>query len=220
MAASSTIGYQPLTRDESATLFSQTMGLVALTTATFAVGAYATRHVSSGWIWVFYIGAFAMLFAVSAASRRSEQLAVGLLLGFGALIGAAVAPTLTDYASADPRALWEAGGATALFIVGFGAAGYATRRDLSKLGRVFIWALLGLIVFGLVAVLVQVPHGSVVYAVLGLIIFAGLTAFDFQRLRRAKDIRTAPLLAASIFLDIVNVFLLFLSFGSGGRGRR
>jgi FtsH-binding integral membrane protein len=220
MAASSTIGYQPLTRDESATLFSQTMGLVALTTATFAVGAYATRHVSSGWIWVFYIGAFAMLFAVSAASRRSEQLAVGLLLGFGALIGAAVAPTLTDYASADPRALWEAGGATALFIVGFGAAGYATRRDLSKLGRVFVWALLGLIVFGLVAVLVQVPHGSVVYAVLGLIIFAGLTAFDFQRLRRAKDIRTAPLLAASIFLDIVNVFLLFLSFGSGGRGRR
>lgn len=34
--------------------------------------------------------------------------------------------------------------------------------------------------------------------------------FDFQRLRRAKDIRTAPLLAASIFLDILNVFLLFL----------
>jgi hypothetical protein len=36
-------------------------------------------------------------------------------------------------------------------------------------------------------------------------------AFDFQRLRRAQDIRTAPLLAASIFLDILNVFLLLLS---------
>ena len=42
-------------------------------------------------------------------------------------------------------------------------------------------------------------------------IFAGFTMYDFQRLRRTKDIRAAPLLAASIFLDILNVFLLFLS---------
>lgn len=42
-------------------------------------------------------------------------------------------------------------------------------------------------------------------------IFAGLTLFDFQRLRQTEDIRTAPLLAASIFLDILNVFLLFVS---------
>jgi FtsH-binding integral membrane protein len=41
-------------------------------------------------------------------------------------------------------------------------------------------------------------------------IFAGWTAFDFQRLRRSQDIRTAPLLAASIFLDILSVFQLFL----------
>ena len=63
---------------------------------------------------------------------------------------------------------------------------------------------------------VQIPNGSVIYAVLGLVIFAGLTSYDFQRLRQTKDIRTAPLLAASIFLDILNVFLLFLSFGNGG----
>jgi modulator of FtsH protease len=42
------------------------------------------------------------------------------------------------------------------------------------------------------------------------VIFAGLTAFDFQRLRRNEDIQTAPLLAASIFLDVLNVFFLFL----------
>jgi uncharacterized protein len=41
----------------------------------------------------------------------------------------------------DPRALWHAGGATALFIAGFGAAGYATRRDLAPLARVCFWAL-------------------------------------------------------------------------------
>jgi FtsH-binding integral membrane protein len=41
---------------------------------------------------------------------------------------------------------------------------------------------------------------------------------DFQRLRRSKDISSAPLLAASIFLDILNVFLFFLRiFSSSSR---
>ena len=62
---------------------------------------------------------------------------------------------------------------------------------------------------------VQIPGGEVIYAVAGLVIFAGLTLFDFQRLRNTQDIRTAPLLAASIFLDVLNVFFLFLSlFGN------
>ena len=111
--------------------------------------------------------------------------------------------------------MWQAGGATALFIAGFGAAGYATRRDLSTLARYFFRALVALIVFGIVLIFVQVPGGAVIYAVAGLVIFAGLTAFDFQRLRREKDIRTAPLFAASIFLDVLNVFLLFVSLFSG-----
>jgi FtsH-binding integral membrane protein len=55
------------------------------------------------------------------------------------------------------------------------------------------------------------PDGQLIYAVLGLVIFAGLTMFDFQRLRRTQDIASAPLLAASIFLDALNVFLFFLS---------
>jgi modulator of FtsH protease len=70
-------------------------------------------------------------------------------------------------------------------------------------------------VFGIVLVLVEIPGGALVYAVAGLVIFAGLTLFDFQRLRRTKDIRTAPILAASIFLDVLNVFLLFLTILSG-----
>ena len=102
-------------------------------------------------------------------------------------------------------------------MAGFGAAGYATRRDLSALARVLFWALIGLIVFGIVTIFVQIPNGALIYAVIGLVIFAGLTAFDFQRLRRSQDLRTAPLLAASIFLDILNVFLLLLSLFSGSR---
>ena len=110
----------------------------------------------------------------------------------------------------DPRALWQAGGATALFIAGFGAAGYATRRDLTALARISFWALLALIVVGIVLIFVNIPGGDLVYSILGLVIFAGFTMFDFQRLRTTTETATAPLLAASIFLDILNVFLFFL----------
>jgi FtsH-binding integral membrane protein len=207
----------PMTRDQTGTLFGQTMGLVAVTTGLFAVGAYLGRDLAYQWGWLWFIAAFACLIAMNFTAQRSQGLTLGLLFGFGVLIGLATAPTLSYYASADPRAVWQAGTATALFIAGFGAAGYATRRDLSALARVLFWALIGLIVFGIVTIFVQIPNSSLIYAIVGLVIFAGLTAFDFQRLRRNQDIRTAPLLAASIFLDILNVFLLFLSLFSGSR---
>ena len=150
------------------------------------------------------------------AVRRSGPLTTGLLVAFGVLLGLAMAPTLVYYANANPQVLWQAGGATALFIAGFGAAGYATRRDLSGIARLCFWALLALIVFGIVMIFVRIPHGSLVYSVLGLVIFAGLTMFDFQRLRRSSDLDSAPLIAASIFLDVLNVFLFFLRIFSRG----
>jgi uncharacterized protein len=212
--SSTTTAPAPISREETGRLFGQTMGLVALTAALFALGAYLGRDLSGGWVIVCYIAAFALLIGMNAAVQRSEQLAIGLLFGFGVLMGLAVAPTIAYYLDADPQAVWQAGGATALFIAGFGAAGYATRRDLSALARYLFWALLALIVFGIVLVFVQIPNGDLIYAIAGLVIFAGLTLFDFQRLRRTQDIRTAPLLAASIFLDVLNVFLLFLSLFS------
>jgi FtsH-binding integral membrane protein len=201
----------PLTRDETGTLVGQTFGLVAVTAGLFALGAYLGRDLSYGWGWVFWIAAFVALLGVNATVGRSEQLAIGLLFGFGVLIGLGVAPTIAYYASTDPQVVWQAGGASALFVAGFGAAGYATRRDLAPLARLFFWALIALILFGIVLIFVRIPNGDLIYAILGLVIFAGLTAFDFQRLRKARDIREAPLLAASIFLDLLNVFLLFLS---------
>ena len=206
----------PLRRDEAGRFFGQTMGLVAVTAGVFALGAYIGRDLSGGWAICWFLVSFAVLLGMNAAVQRSDQLAVGLLFGFGLVLGLAVAPTVGEYVGADPRAVWLAGGATALFVAGFGAAGYATRRDLSALARSLLWALVGLIVFGIVLVFVEIPGGALIYAVAGLVIFAGLTLFDFQRLRRNKDIRTAPLLAASIFLDVLNVFQLFLLLFSRG----
>ena len=198
-------------QDESHTLFGQTMGLVAATAGFFALGAYLGRDMPDGWGLVLFVASFVCLIGISFAVRQSEELAVALLFVFGLLIGLAMATTIAYYADTSPQAVWQAGGATALFIAGFGAAGYATRRDLSVLARACFWALLALIVFGIVAIFVNIPHGSLIYAILGLVIFAGYTMVDFQRLRTTKDIQTAPLMAVSIFLDILNVFQLFLS---------
>jgi modulator of FtsH protease len=203
-----------LPRSQTHTLFAQTMGLVAVTTALFALGAYLGRDLTGGIGIFFFIVAFAALIGMRFAATRSRELTLGLLGLFGLLIGLAVAPTVAYYGSMDPRALWYAGGATALFILAFGSAGYATRRDLSGLARALSWALLALIVAGIVLIFVNIPNGALVYSILGLVIFAGFTMFDFQRVRHSQDITEAPLLAASVFLDILNVFLFFLEIFS------
>ena len=210
---SDTLTYRQMgstSRGQAHALFGQTMGYVALTAGLFALGAWAGHDLAGGVGIVAFIAAFACLIGMQFAVRRSLPVTVGLLGAFGLLIGLAVAPTVAYYGSMDPRALWEAGGATALFIAGFGAAGYATRRDLTAVARVCFWALLALIVAGIVLIFVHIPHGDLVYSILGLVIFAGFTMFDFQRVRNNTDIAVAPLLAASIFLDILNVFLFFL----------
>jgi uncharacterized protein len=201
----------------TATLFGQTMGLVALTAGFFAAGAYAGRNLSQGAAIVSWIVAFVVLLIMNFAARRSPAAATVLLVIFGVLMGVASAPTLVWYATTDPAILWQAGGATALFVAAFGAFGYLTKRDLSVVRRVSFIALLVLLLAGIVLIFVHIPHASLIYAVLGLVIFAGLTAADFQRLRRSQGLDSAPLLAASIFLDILNVFWFFLRIFSGSR---
>ena len=72
----------------------------------------------------------------------------------------------------------------------------------------------GLILFGLVTIFVSIPAGNVIYALLGLGIFGGYTVLDFNRMRHIGMEDTVPL-AAGIFLDVVNVFLFFLSLFGG-----
>ena len=71
-----------------------------------------------------------------------------LLLAFGLLMGMAVSTTVNYYSQVDPTAVRQAFGATALFVGGLGAGGYAIRRDLSFLYRTAFFLLLGLILAG------------------------------------------------------------------------
>jgi modulator of FtsH protease len=214
----SAAGGAAIARDRSHAVFGQVMGLVAATVAFTALGAYIGRNLTGGTGILFFIGAFACVFGLNFATARGrEQLAIALLFGLGLLLGLAIAPIIHVYANANPAALWQAAGATAATVAGLGAIGYATRRDLSYWARGLFWALLGLIAFGVVLIFVRIPHANIIYAVLGIGIFGAYTIFDFNRLRRADMASSVPI-AASIFLDIFNIFLFFLQlFGGGGR---
>jgi FtsH-binding integral membrane protein len=206
-------------RDRTATLFGQVMWLVALAAACFALGCYLGRNLTPGWSILWWIVGFGSLIAMRFTVRsQSQGASIGLLVAVGLFLGLAMGPTVAYYSAASPSAVWKAAGATALFIAGFGAAGYASKRDLSALGRISFFALIALILFGIVLIFVHIPGADLLYSILGLVIFAGLTMFDFQRLRRAQGMDAAPFIAASIFLDALNVFLFFLRiFGAGGR---
>ena len=212
------LGYAPSrapAREDTRTVFGQVMGLVALTVGCAALGAYVGRNLSGGTGLLFFIGAFACIFGLNIASARGrEQLAIGLLFGLGLCLGLAVAPVIAYYGHADPAALWQAAGATGAFVAALGAVGYATRRDLSVYARMLFWALVALIVFGIVAIFVSIPHANIIYCVLGLVIFGGFTVVDFNRLRRANMASAVPI-AAGIFLDIFNIFLLMLRLFGG-----
>ena len=207
----------PVTGDRARAVFGQVMGLVALTLGCLALGAYIGRHLSGGAGIAFFIGGFACIFGLNVASSRGhEQLATTLLFGLGLLLGLGLGPVLNSYAKADPSAVWQAAGVTGGFVAALGSVGYAIRRDLSPWWRTLFWALIALIVFGVVAIFVSIPHANVIWSVGGLVIFGGFTIFDFNRLRRAGTQDAVPI-AASIFLDILNVFLFLLQLFGGQR---
>jgi modulator of FtsH protease len=217
MAVQSSAGSIPLSRDDARTVFGQVMGLVALTLGCLALGAYIGRDLNGGAGILFFLGALGCTFGLNIASARGrEQLATTLLFGLGLLLGLALGPMLSSYAKADPAALWQSAGATAVFVAILGTAGYSTRRDLSSWSRVLFVALLALLVFGLVAIFVSIPNENLIWSVAGLVIFGGYTILDFNRLRRA-GVESAVPIAASIFLDVLNIFLFFLQLFGGSR---
>ena len=209
-----------LSGDRARTVFAHVMGLVAITFGFATLGAYVARNMNGGGF-VFIIAAFADIFALNyAAARGHEQAAVGLLFLLGLLLGMFVSPVIVYYAKTDPGVVYQAAGATALFTALLGSIGYTTRKDLAPYYRFVFIAFIVVLVAGLIAFLVAIPHANVIYSVLMLAIFGFFTMFDFQRLSRNPSYQSAPLIAASIFLDIFNVFLLFLSLFGGGSNRR
>ena len=199
-------------------LFGRVMALVALTVGSATLGVWVARGWGgAGWFiaWLLSLGCLVGLNV--AAARGNTGLSLVLLLAFGLLVGASVATTVNYYAETDPVAVRQAFGATALFVGALGSAGYAVRRDLSFLYRLLFWLLLALMGAGIVLIFVNIPGAYTAWSVAGLVIFGLYTVVDFNRLRRAGKEEAIPL-AAGIFLDVLNVFLLFLRLFGGRSG--
>ena len=209
---------EPVSRERSLAIFGQVMGLVAITCAFAAAGAYIGRDLCGLWFFLPWIAAIGCLIGLNVANNKGlRQLALVLLFAVGLLLGIAIGYTVKYYATTDPTVVYQAVAATALFVAALGAGGYAIRKDLSFLYRFAFFALLGLIVFGIVTLFVSMPGGSMIYAFFGLLVFGLFVVLDFNRLRRAGQQEVIPL-AAGIFLTVFNIFLFFLQiFGGGNR---
>lgn len=199
-------------------VFARVMFLVAVTCGFAAAGAWIGRDFGGMGMIIAFVGAIALMFIGRRMIDAGGPVGMGITFGIGLLLGMGVGPALALYVSVNgPGILAQAAGATGLFIAGFGAWGYATRRDLAPLARMAFWALLGLIVFGVVMIFVNIPGGALIWAILGLVIFAVYTMYDFQRLRRATREQQTVAIALSIFLDVFNVFLFMLQILGSSR---
>ncbi len=212
----SSVGYEaglPVGRTQA--IFGRVMALVALTVGFATLGVYLGRNLGGASWFIAWIIALGCLVGLNVANARGNHgLALTLLFAFGVLVGASVATTINYYSATDPTAVRQAFGATALFVGGLGSVGYAIRRDLSFLYRTLFWLLVILIGAGIVLIFVRIPAAYTIYAIVGLAIFGLYTVVDFNRLRRAGNEEVIPL-AAGIFIDVFNIFLLFLRLFAG-----
>ena len=109
---------------------------------------------------------------------------------------------------------------TAAAFGGLSLYGYTTKRSLSGLGSFLIMGLIGIILASLVNLFIGSTMLQFVVSVAGVLIFAGLTAYDTQQLKQMyaanMDDETAGKLkvmgALRLYLDFLNLFMLLLQF--------
>lgn len=177
-------------------------------------------------VWVLFLAplVFVWIFA-SRVHKMSRPAAIAAFMAFSALMGVViswifVAYTMGSIAStfAVTAAMY---GAMALF-------GYATKRDLSGMAT-FLWmALFGLIISGIVMAIMQAvgspvsPIAWMIRAGIGVLVFAGFTAYDTQSIKQnylttggAGNLAIAG--ALRLYLDFLNLFLFLLQLFGGSR---
>ena len=199
-------------------LLSQVLGITGLGLCITALAAYLFRDMAPG---IFAIGAliggFILLFAIGRMSATNEPLALMLFYVFTFLEGIGIAPTIAYYAHIDgPSVVVNAALTTGLGMLGLGAIVYATTFDFRRLYGVLMMALMAIIVISIVSIFVHFVSPTAISWVV-LVIFAGLTLADFARIRAGGSGASAVMLAISIYLDAINIFLALLQIFGGRR---
>ena len=170
---------------------------------------------------VMFVGTFGLVMLISfMINRLSPAMALGLFMLYAALLGVFLSTIFLQYTGASITRVFFISAAS------FGALslyGYTTQRDLSAFGSFLTIGLVGL-VLAVLAEVVLAAFGirssafSFIISVVGVLIFAGLTAWDTQKIKEMYDVnedgtitaRKAVMGALTLYLDFINLFLFML----------
>jgi len=155
-----------------------------------------------------------MSFGANRFSKGTLQI---MFWAFATLMGLSMSTIFLVYTQGSIATTFFA---TAAAFAGLSLFGYTTKKDLTGMGSFLIMGVVGLIVAMLLNLWLQSPALMWAVSFIGVLIFAGLTAYDTQRLKnqyaqlRGTDFagKAVILGALSLYLDFINMFQFLLSF--------
>ena len=193
-------------------------GVVALLTAQ---SGFATGPV----MLIGGIGSFVIVMAMSFGMNRFGKATLqGMFWGYAVVMGLFLSSVLVMYTGASVAATFFA---TAGAFAGLSLVGYTTKKDLSGFGTFLIMGVIGLVVAMVLNIFIFKSTGlELAISFLGVLIFAGLTAYDTQKLKLVYDqVRGTEFMgkvvimgALTLYLDFINMFLFLLRFMGNSRG--
>ena len=167
--------------------------------------------------WVVVLAPLGLVMWLSfGINRMTSGTAKALFWVYAALLGASLSTVLLIYTASSVASAFFA---SAAGFASLSLYGYTTKRDLSGLGSFLMVGLIGLVVAMLINMFV--PSGPLGFAisVIGVLLFAGLTAYDTQKIKSMYFVvqgngelaaKTAVMGALSLYLDFINMFLFLL----------
>lgn len=196
-------------------------GVAAFGTATWATNnpAVANALYNSPLKWVIMIAPLAFVMVISfGINKLSKSSATAIFYAFAAVMGVSMSWIFLVY---NIPSIVQTFFVTAAAFASLSLYGYTTKRSLSGMGSFLLMGLFGLIIASIVNIFLQ--SGALAFAVnvIGVLIFAGLTAYDTQRLKHTYDVvagnaeavaKSSILGALSLYLNFVNMFMFLLSF--------
>jgi FtsH-binding integral membrane protein len=190
-------------------------GIVALL---MARSGMAQTLMGSPLKWLFILSPLAIVMAMSFGRDRFSAGALQMMFwGFATLMGVSMSTIFLVYTGQSIATTFFA---TAAAFAGLSLVGYTTKKDLSGMGSFLTMGLIGILVAMVINIFLQSSALQMAVSILGVLIFAGLTAYDTQMLKRQYEylagtefIGKAVILGAlSLYLDFINMFQFLLSF--------
>ena len=190
-------------------------GIVALV---FANTAFGVQIMSSPLRWLIVLSPLAIVFAMSFGVNRMKTSTIqALFWAFATLMGMSMSTIFAVYTGVSIAQTFFA--VTASFL-GLSLWGYTTKKDLSGFGTFLIMGVVGLLVAMIINIFVQSTAMHLAISAIGVLLFAGLTAYDTQKIKSmyahiaGSDMmgKAAIMSALTLYLDFINMFQFMLSF--------